>query len=109
MEQFRNLTDANEEPLIRNFRKVQHIHECCRNVFHVNPSPSQYATLLPVPSGQFTFKLSGNFPKPLLKESDTLRNFHQQQLNEKQQVFRVDAENTIWNGKKKSKRMRKEV
>lgn len=102
MERFRSLTDTNEKPLIRNFRNVQPLQN--RTVFHVNPSTSQYATLLPVPSDTFKFTLSGNFPKPLIKESDTVRSFQLQQ--QQKQVLRMVGDK-IW-PEKKTKR-RKEI
>lgn len=84
--------DANEEPLIRNFRRVQPLRN--RNLFHINPSSSQYATLLPIPKDEFKFTLSGNYPKPVIKESDQIRDQYRPQ-----QVYRAEVKE-VWGGNK---------
>lgn len=65
-----------------------------RNLFHINPSSSQYATLLPIAREEFKFTLSNNYPKPVIKESDQIRNQYKQQ-----QVFRTEVKES-WGGNK---------
>lgn len=69
LEQFRSLMDANEEPLIRNFRNIQPLHN--RRVFHVCPSKSKYSTLLPIPQAirRLSIGASSKSPRPLKSES----------------------------------------
>lgn len=80
LENFRSLMDTNEEPLIRNFRNVQPLHN--RRLFHICPSPSKYSTLLPIPKDpyKYTFNTSSKNPRPLKSASQ-----------QSQQVFRVDT------------------
>lgn len=47
-EQFRTMIDANDKPLLSNFRELQ-IRNPSNPVFHCNPSRSTYSTLLPIP------------------------------------------------------------
>ncbi|KAF2880446.1 hypothetical protein ILUMI_25724 [Ignelater luminosus] len=56
LESFRSLLDANEEPLLRNFRNIQPLGN--RRLFHINPSGSKYSTLLPISRAQQHFQQS---------------------------------------------------
>lgn len=56
---FRTMLDVNEEPLLRNYRPVQQLHD--RPVFHVSPSTFLNTTLL-------------SFPKYVANQSQLPRN-----------------------------------
>ncbi|XP_050515806.1 carbonic anhydrase 2-like [Diabrotica virgifera virgifera] len=43
----RYIFDENGDPLLRNYREVQDLHN--RTILHISPSTSRYATLLPLP------------------------------------------------------------